>query len=105
MDVALAADGFGVAEYFGDRFDGLDDVLFGLLLCGESADFRKRLGGENGAGPGAEVLGGEIRTGNLAKIIVHVRRADVADVAVGVEVLKKLLSRQVLAFLGDLGEV
>src|ERR1051326_6611213 len=36
VDVALAADGFGVAEALGDGLDGAGDIVPGLFLGGEA---------------------------------------------------------------------
>jgi len=72
VDVALAADGGGVAEAVGHGLDGLDDVLFGLGFGFEGLELAQEHGGEDGAGPGAEVLGGEVLAGDLLEILIDV---------------------------------
>jgi hypothetical protein len=64
VDVALAADGGCVAEAGGYGADGFDDVLFGLGGGGEGFEVAEEVAGENGAGPGAEVFGGEVLAGD-----------------------------------------
>jgi hypothetical protein len=69
-------------------------VILGLQLP-EGAIREKR------AGPGAEVLGGEIAAGRLAQVVVHVVRRHVPDLAVVVDIREQVLSRQVLAPADD----
>src|SRR3982750_2364289 len=56
VDVALAADGFGVAEALRDGFHRGDDVLLRLALAGEFLQFLQRPRREHRAGPRAEIL-------------------------------------------------
>ena len=104
VDVALAADGGGVAEALGDLLDGFDDVAFGLRggaggLVGAEQD-----AGEDGACPGAEVLGGEVLLGDAAEVLVDVGGVDGVVVALAVEVLEELVAREVFAAADDFGE-
>ena len=78
VDVALPADRRRVAEPLGDRLDRAHDVLLRLGLAVERLDLLERLRGQDGAGPGAEVLGREVVAGDLAQVLVDVGRADVA---------------------------
>src|SRR5579872_5441052 len=92
VDVALAADGLGVAQALGHRLDGRDDVVFGLRLRVERRELLEGAGGQDGAGPGAEVLGRELLAGDLVQVLVHVGRADRARLAVPVEVLEQFVA-------------
>jgi len=104
MDVALAADGFGVAEDVGDGFDGLDDISFGLALRTRGFEKTERVGGEGGAGPGAEIFGGEILAGDFAEVVVDFLAGDAVGGAVAVDVLKQLVAGEVLAAADDFGQ-
>ena len=105
MDVALAADGGGVAELFGDLLDGLDDVLLRLGLGFEGFEFAQRQAGEDGACPGAKVLGGELLLGDGAQIVVHVGGVDSVQRAVlVVDVLEEFVAGQVEAALHNARE-
>ncbi len=109
MDVALAADGGGVAETPGDLGDGFDDGFFaggggagGVALLQDHA-------GEDGAGPGAEVFGGEVLGidvggGDGAEVFVDVGGFDVVGIAVVVEELEELVAGKVVAALDDAGD-
>ena len=57
-----------------------------------------------GRRPGAEILRRDVLAGDLAQIIVHVGRVDVAPLALLVDVLEQLVARQVAAILDDAGE-
>ena len=63
---------------------------------------RQRRG--DGAGPGPEVLRGEVVAGDLAQVVVHVVGADVAPRAVLVDVLEQLLAGQLLALPDERGQ-
>jgi hypothetical protein len=46
------------------------------------------LGGEDRADPRPEILRREILSGDIAHVLVHVRRVDVLDVAIVIEILE-----------------
>src|SRR5581483_3686058 len=73
-------------------------------LAPEGADLLERGEGEEGAGPGAEVLGGEVVAADLAQVGVHVGGGDVADDALLVLVAEQLLAGHVLAAAHDAGD-
>ena len=104
MDVALAADGAGVAEPEGDGFDRRDDVLLGLRFRVELAELLEGLGGQDRSGPGPEVLGGELLAEHLAQVGVDVLGGDAVELAVLAAVLEEVLPRQLLAALDDAGQ-
>ena len=104
MHVAFAADRGSVAEAGGDGRDGLNDVPFGFGDGVEGAEFAEHIAGEDGACPGAEVLGGEVLAGDLVEVGVDVRGVDGVVVAVVVEILEELVAGDVDAALDDVGE-
>jgi hypothetical protein len=106
VDVAFAADGGGVAEALGDRLDGLDDVFLELGLGVAGLEVAEGHGGEDGAGPGAEVFGGEVGVGRGegVEVGVDVGGVDGAGVVVVVEVLEELVAGGVAAGFDDAGE-
>jgi hypothetical protein len=65
MDVTLSADGSGVAEPGGDALDCGADVSFRLRCAIELLDFMERKRGQYRSGPGPEILGGDIPSGNF----------------------------------------
>ena len=85
MDVALAADGPGVAQPLGDRVDRLVHVPLRLGLRVEPGEFQKGLGGKCRSSPSAEVLRRELLSSNLAEVIIHVGGGHVADLSVVVD--------------------
>ena len=62
--------------------------------------------GEDGAGPGAEVLGGEVGVGwgDGVEVVVDVGGGDGVGVAVVVEVVEELVAGGVVAGFDDAGE-
>src|SRR4051794_8320823 len=99
VDVAAPAHRARVAELLRGGVDGLDDVLLRFLLRRRCAQLDELLGGDDGAAPRPEVLGGEGRAGELAQVGVHVGAVHVDLRAVVVEVLEQLLAGQVLTRL------
>ena len=93
----LRDDGRRVAQPLGHLLDRPHHVALGLRLRVDASNSCSAQRGQHGAGPGAEVLGGEVLAGDLAQVVVDVARADGADLAVLVEVLEQLLPGQVLA--------
>ena len=101
MDVVLLADGARVAEAFGDGVEGADHVAVRLALGGRYAH-RAQLGrGQHRAGPGAEVLGGDVAAGHFAQVGVDVVGADRLPLPVRILELEELFPGQVLALLDD----
>src|SRR5579883_415155 len=101
MNVALSADGLGIAQPFRYRFDGRDNVALGLRLRVKAGELLQGAGGQHRARPGAEVLGREFLPGDLLDVGIDIRRIDVVGGAVTVEILKQFLARQILAALHD----
>ena len=63
MDVALATDGGRVAEALGYGLDGFYGVFLELGFGVGGLEVAEGHGGQDGAGPGAEVFGGEVGVG------------------------------------------
>ncbi len=101
VHVALAADGLRVAQSLGNPLDRLGDVPFGRGRRVEVLKFLQRLRGERRAGPRAKILGREVLAADLPQVVVHVARADIADLTRLVQVLEELLSRQIAACVDD----
>src|SRR6266851_879711 len=99
MDVGAAAHRPRVAELARDGVDGGDDPVPGIRLGLESTGLVQRARREQGAGPRAEVLGGEVAVARLAYVLVHVVGRDRVALALGVEVLEEVLAGQVFATL------
>ena len=93
MDVALSANRRGVAKALRHIFDCLHDIFAGLRLRIESLEFSERDGGQNSAGPGAKILGGEIAAAALAKILIHVLRINPLPFPLLIEILKEGVSK------------
>src|SRR6202171_566319 len=104
VDVVFAADRARIAEPVRDRVDGAKHVALRLPPGLRRPDRAKLLGGEHGAGPGAEIFRGDVAASGLAQVGIHVVRGDRLALASGVQVLEQLLSRKVLALLHDARE-
>ena len=106
MDVAFAADGGGVAEALGYGLDGFDGVLLELGRGVAGVEVAESHGGEDGAGPGAEVFGGEVGVGigDGVEVGVDVGGVDGVGVAFVVEVGEELVAGDVAAGFDDAGE-
>ena len=65
VDIAFAADRFRVAQPFGDRFDGPDDIALRFRGRFERRDLGERLRREHGTGPRAKILRCEFLLCNL----------------------------------------
>ena len=96
MNVTLAADGAGVPEPVGHRFDRLHDVAISGRMRINRLECAQRRGGQHGAGPCPEILCGKVLSADVPKIRVHVARADALPMALDIEILEQRLSRQVL---------
>lgn len=101
MDVAFAAHRGRIAKTFGDRRDGLDDILF--ELCGGVTGLKlaQCKASEDSPCPSAEVLGCEVLLGDLEEIVVDVGGVDCVRVSVVIEVLKELVAGGVAAGFDD----
>src|SRR5438132_7339917 len=93
MDVALLRDCGRVAELVGDPGNGTDQLFLGRTRIHRTGRLTQESRGEDGAGPGAEILGREILAGDLLQVLIDVSRVDGFYLAVAVDVLEELLSR------------
>ena len=101
VDVAASRDGGRVAQDVGRLADRLDDVLARLALGLARLERQQRTVREHGPGPRPEVLRRDVSARDLAQVRVDVLGADVADLAVLVDVLEQLLAGQLLAAPDD----
>ncbi len=101
MDVGLAADRRGVAEPLRHALDRLDDVLLRLGVGVERLELLQGQRAEDRAGPGAEVLGGEVLPGDLPEVLVDIARVDRPMLPVVVEVLEEFVAGDLLAAPDD----
>ena len=88
MDVALAADGDGIAEPPRDDFDRLRHLPPSRAERLERSRFDQRDGSEDGAGPRAKILCGKLAAADFAEILVDLGRADRLWLSVLIDVLK-----------------
>src|SRR4051794_39475658 len=104
MNVGLPADGLGISEPCRDASDRLHHITlrFGLRLV--ACEPRQRLRREHRAGPGAEILGGEIVAADLAQVGVPIVGTDGLALAVVVDVLEQLVAGEIAAGFDDLRE-
>lgn len=104
MDVALAADGFRVAELSGDTFDHFGEVAIRLAWRIGWTRTMQQAGREDGCRPSPEILAGEVLAGRFSQIIVDVRRSNIMPVALVIDVLKQFLAWEFLAAFHDSSE-
>jgi len=104
MDVRAAANGRCVAESLGDVANRAHNVFSGLARRSRRREVLQCGRRQNAARPRAKVLRGEVRAGDLAQIGVDVVRANAANLAAFVEVLKELLTGNLLAAADDARE-
>src|SRR5437879_10753575 len=71
--------------------------LFASVSDSKPDASRSALGGQYSACPRAEILGGEFLAADFSQVAVDLVRGDHPALAVAIEVLKKVLARQVLA--------
>src|SRR4029450_1301858 len=95
VDIAPAADRRRIAEPRRYRDHRRGEAALGVALLRVRG--RQREGGENRGAPGAEVLGGDLLAGDLAHVVVDVCRVDGLPLSILVEVLKELVTGQVLS--------
>src|SRR5438067_6021613 len=104
MDVALLADRRCVPQRIGNPGYGADDFLLAILAFRARLTLAQEADGQDGTGPGPEILGAEILAGDLSKVGVDVIRFDAPRLPVLVQVLKQLLAGEILAALDDAGQ-
>src|SRR5262245_13064193 len=104
MNVALPANGRGIVEPARDPFDGTAHIGLRLGLVRKWSNVTKRHGRKHSAGPGAKILGGHVRSRDLAEIVVHIGRVDRATNARLTNMLKEMLPGQVLDFPHNAGD-
>src|SRR4051812_46397671 len=101
MDVVRPTHRPRVAELLRDFVDGAEDVGLGLLLGCERPEIAQRTGGEHRPGPGPEVLRSDGAARDVAEVLVDVTGVDRLALAVVVQILKELLTGELLTALYD----
>jgi hypothetical protein len=97
MHITRAAYGSCIAEALGYRINGLDDVLLGFCLGCARAALSEGASGQDRAGPRAHILGREVLASDLSQVVIDIGRVNRLALAGGIDVLKKLISWQILA--------
>src|SRR5215831_19076437 len=97
MHIARAADGPCIAQALGYGIDGLDDMLVGFSLGRPGAAFPEGTSGQDRASPRAHVLGREVLASELSQVVIDIGGVNRLALAGGIDVLKKLISWQILA--------
>src|SRR4029078_7532084 len=95
MHIALSANGRRVSQFLSHPLDRLRDVAFGRGLRLKGSAFWQGQIRENVAGPGAEILGGEIRAADLAQVVIHIGGVDGTPLTRIVNILKQFLPGEV----------
>ena len=76
VDIVLATDGGGIAERLRHLFDRCHFLLLdGRLVVGR-ATFVQQARGQDGAAPGAKVLGRKVKAGSLTQIGIDIGRGE-----------------------------
>src|ERR1700761_8009942 len=104
MNVALAADRRRVAELLCDLLDGGDDVALRLGLAIVFLELRQSERRQDRPGPGPEILGREILSGDAADVGVDIAGIDGVRSPIVIQVLKEFVTRNVRAALRDRGD-
>ena len=99
MDIALPANNGSVAQFLCDSVDRLVHVSLRLLPGRERLTGFQCPSGENGASPGAEILGSEIRATDLPQIIIHITGGHIFVFAINIHKLKEILAWDILTVL------
>ena len=104
MNIALLADRLCIPQALRDRSDSPHDVALRLRFRVPCFELLKRRGCQHRAGPGSEILRGEILLRNLAQVFVNIRLSDTVMLAPLIEILKQLLSGKILTAFDDSGK-
>ena len=104
MDIALAADTPCIPQFFGNRLYRTYDIALGVSLGVEAFDLSENTSRKNSAGPSSKIFRRKFLLSYLSQIIVYVTRTDGSALAFLVDILKKLLPRQVLAMIDNFRE-
>src|SRR5207302_11138510 len=99
IDIRLAAHGWRIGKLGGHSFDRSGDASFAGTLGATLGQWRscEQRYRTKGSAPRAKILGCEVSAHGVAQIIIHLVRCDGVTCAFVIDVLKQLLSRQLLA--------
>ena len=101
MYITFAADGRRIPKLSGKVFYGLDDILLGLFISFECAGLAQRHAGQHGPCPRSEIFSRKIRVTDLAEVFVDICGIDCVGFALAIDVLKELVSLNILAPLNN----
>ena len=104
VHVAFPTDRRRIAQPPGHLLDGCDHVPLRLRRAAEGLERTQRLCRQHRPCPRSKVLGGKISAGHVAQEAIHVGRLDGVRLPVGVQVVKQLVSGQILTSRHDARE-
>src|SRR4249920_663256 len=101
MDVTIATDSPGLAWFLGDRFNRRHDIALGLSLRIEVLNLPKGFSRKDGACPCPKVFGSKVLSSYFPQVVIYITRINCSGLVFLVNILKKLLSRQILTLIDD----
>src|SRR5205085_6848516 len=104
MDIAAPANRRRVAKMLSHLLNRAQHGLFPLRIGVEKLEFLQGFGGEFCPGPRPKILGRDFFASDLAQIVIYLGRADGVPIAILIEVLEQLISRQISAILDNARE-
>src|SRR6476661_4695063 len=104
MDIAPSANRFRIAEFFGDRLHGADDIPLRLRLGIERLEIPEHLRREHRARPRAKILRRVVLPRDFPQVHVHIIGSDRVPLAVLIAVLKEVVAWDVATGLDRSGE-
>src|SRR4029450_1019429 len=104
MDITIATDTPRIAQLLGNCFYCFDEITLDVSVRIDLLDFPQGSGRKHRARPRAKILGGEVLSSHLPQIVIYVTRINGSVPAFVIDVLKKLLSGQILAMIDDSGQ-
>jgi hypothetical protein len=102
VDVGLAADSRSVSQSQGDALDRGGQVSLGHRGAFRPTRLLEKTRRKDRPGPGAKILGGDIRAGDGPQIVVDVARRDSPQFLLLIQILQQFLPGQLLTRPDDL---
>src|SRR4029453_2120414 len=104
MHITRAADGPCIAKALGHRINGLDNVVLSFSLGRTGTALPEGTSGQDRASPCAHVFGCKVLASELSQVVIDIGRVNRLALAGGIDVLKKLISWQLLTSFHNRGE-
>jgi hypothetical protein len=104
VHIAFAADGGCIAEPHRNGLDRTPHIHLCLGLIGGRLDGTESHCRQHRPCPGAEILGRDVRAGDVPQIIVDIGRADRSHDLIVVDILKEVLPGEILDRADDAGD-